>query len=56
MSRRSLWTAVFLALTAGAIGMELVAAFDDSSSTMPWLPLHLWVAKKRRTRARQSQQ
>lgn len=70
MSRRSIWTAVFLSLTGGAIGMELLAAFDDSPSTVPWtsylislpwwvlaplvlafvgwLPVHLWLAKKRR--------
>lgn len=40
MSRRSIWTVVFLGLTAGAIGMELWAAvFDHSSNTVTWTEL-----------------
>jgi hypothetical protein len=39
MSRRSIWTVVFLALTGGAIGMELVAGLDNSPDTVPWTEL-----------------
>lgn len=39
MSRRSIWTVAFLTVTAAAVGMELVAAFDDSTDTAPWTEL-----------------
>jgi hypothetical protein len=39
MSRRAIWTSVFLALTAGAVGMELWAANDSSPDTTTWTEL-----------------
>lgn len=39
MSRRSIWTVVFLALTGAAIGMELWAGLDSSPNTVPWTDL-----------------
>lgn len=33
------WTGVFLALTAGALGMEIYGAFDASDNTPPWTDL-----------------
>ena len=36
---RKIWTAVFLALTAGALGMELWAGLDNSPDTVPWTEL-----------------
>lgn len=33
------WTIVFLALTAGALGMELWAGLDSSPTTVPWTDL-----------------
>jgi ribose/xylose/arabinose/galactoside ABC-type transport system permease subunit len=48
MSRRSWWIAVFLTVTALAVGGELWAAFDDSPDTVPWtdlildLPVPVW--------------
>lgn len=44
---RRIWTIVFLGLTGAAISMELLAAFDDSPSTVPWtsylISLPWWV-------------
>jgi hypothetical protein len=39
MSRRSIWTLVFLTLTGGALGMELWAGLDSSPDTVPWTDL-----------------
>jgi hypothetical protein len=39
MSRRKIWTGIFLTLTAGALAMELVAGLDDSPTTVPWTEL-----------------
>ena len=40
MSRRTVWTIVFLTFTLGAIGMELWAAiFDHSGDTVTWTEL-----------------
>lgn len=36
MSRRAIWTIVFLGITGAAVGMELLAAFDNSPDTVPW--------------------
>jgi hypothetical protein len=74
MSRRTLWTIVFLGITGVAVGMELWAGLDSIPDTVPWtdyliqlpwwilmplalalsvwLPIHLWIAKKRRTQAK----
>ena len=35
MSRRTVWTIVFLTFTLGAIGMELWAGLDSSPDTIP---------------------
>ncbi len=39
MYRRTAWVAGFLGLTALAIAMELLAAFDASAATVPWTDL-----------------
>jgi hypothetical protein len=36
---RKVWTIVFLALTGGALGMELWAGLDSSPTTVPWTEL-----------------
>jgi hypothetical protein len=36
---RKTWVIVFLVLTGGALGMELVAGLDSSPSTVPWTEL-----------------
>lgn len=33
------WMVVFLGVTATGIGLELLAAFDDSTQTIPWTDL-----------------
>ena len=35
----TVWTVIFLVLTAAPIGMELVAGLDNSPSTVPWTDL-----------------
>lgn len=37
--RRQVWIGVFLALTAGALGMELWAGLDHNPNTVPWTEL-----------------
>jgi len=37
--KRRIWISVFLALTAGALGMELWAGLDNSPDTVPWTDL-----------------
>jgi hypothetical protein len=39
MTRRAIWTAGFLSVTALAVGMELWAAWDNSPDTVPWTDL-----------------
>lgn len=39
MSRRSLWRAGFLGLTALVVGMEVYASADGSDETEPWTDL-----------------
>ncbi len=39
MNLRKVFVGVFLALTAGALGMELWAGLDSSSTTVPWTEL-----------------
>jgi hypothetical protein len=40
VSSRAKWlTAIFLTLTAGAVGWEIVAVFDGSADTWPWTQL-----------------
>lgn len=36
---RKVWTVLFLGLTGGAIGMELVAGLDSNPNTVPWTEL-----------------
>jgi hypothetical protein len=36
---RRIWVITFLALTAGALGMELWASFDGNPDTTPWTEL-----------------
>jgi hypothetical protein len=36
---RKVWTIIFLVLTGGALGMELWAGLDSSSTTVPWTEL-----------------
>lgn len=36
---RKIWMIVFLALTGGALGMELWAGLDSSPTTVPWTEL-----------------
>lgn len=35
----TVWTVIFLVLTAAPIGMELVAGLDSSPNTVPWTDL-----------------
>lgn len=37
--RQKTWTLVFLGATVWVIGMEVMAAFDSSSDTLPWTAL-----------------
>lgn len=37
--KAKIWTSVFLGITALAIGLELVAAWDSSDDTHPWTNL-----------------
>lgn len=39
MSRRKAWLAVFLPITAAAVGMECWAGLDSSDDTVPWTDL-----------------
>lgn len=39
MSKRTVWTVAFLAVTGTAVGMELWAALDHDPSTVPWTNL-----------------
>lgn len=39
MNIRRIWVPIFLTLTAGALGMELVAGLDNSARTVPWTEL-----------------
>ncbi len=39
MTRRTAWTVAFLTVTAGAVGMELWAALDNSPDTVAWTDL-----------------
>jgi hypothetical protein len=44
VKRRTLWTAGFLTLTAGAVAMELVAANDSDPDTVTWTEMiSAWV-------------
>lgn len=36
MSKRTAWRTAFLAVTALAVALELVAAFDGDDATEPW--------------------
>lgn len=39
MNKKSIFTGIFLTLTALAFGWEVVAGFDNSDSTVPWTSL-----------------
>lgn len=39
MSKRTIWSAAFLTLTAAAVGMEIWGAWDSSSDTTTWTEL-----------------
>lgn len=39
MTKRALWTVVFLVITGGAVGMEIWAAADSSADTQTWTQL-----------------